>query len=89
MADLTTAQKAKLITTTADGGWVDPAARTYTLSADAPFHIHPVANDHPYVVADAPGSGTIDVTANGQTGSITVTITAAPLTVILGPAEPK
>jgi hypothetical protein len=48
-----------------------------------------VANDHPYVVADAAGSGTIEVTAGGQTGTITVAVSAAPLTVILGTPEPK
>jgi hypothetical protein len=84
MADLTSAQKAALIVETSEGGWTDPAQRVYTLSEGAPFHIEPVGNDHAFVVADAPGSGTILVSCGGESGSIEVSVTAAPLIVTLG-----
>lgn len=91
MAALTNAEKAPLLVSTASGGTVQPNQRTYTLSEGAPFHIQNVGggNGQDYVIADTAGTGTILVAFDGQSGSLEVTVSMAPLTVTLGPVEPK
>lgn len=91
MATLTNAEKAPLLVETSTGTPVSPNQRTYTLPEGAPFHIanQGGGNGIDYVVADSAGSGTILVAFDGQSGSLEVTVTVAPLTVTLGPVEPK
>lgn len=91
MAALTTAEKAPLLVETSTGVTVTPGARTYTIPEGAPFHIQNVGGGEgsDFVVADAPGSETILVSFDGQSGSLEVTVSAAPLTVTLGTPEPK
>jgi hypothetical protein len=91
MAALTTAEKAPLLVETSTGVPVNPGNRTYTIPEGAPFHIQNVGGGEgsDYVVADFPGSETVLVSFDGQSGSLEVTVSAAPLTVTLGPVEPK
>lgn len=42
-----------------------------------------------YVVGQTPGTATITASVLGRTGSLDVTVTAAPFVLTLGPAEPK
>ena len=85
MATLTTSQKAPLIVADENGTDIDANHRLSTVEGTA------VTLDSAgvYVYGQEPGIATITVTSAGQTGTLEVTVTPAPLTVTLGPVEAK
>ena len=85
MATLTTAQKAPLIVTDANGNEIDANHRAVSVEGTAVI----VDTAGIYVYGVVSGTATLTVTAAGQTGTLEIVVTPAPLTVTLGPAEPK
>ena len=93
MADLNTAQKAPVTVTTAAGAAVPLNA--VTVSVDAGGAISWAAGPRPdgtpsiYVVGEHEGTGTLTVQYGNQTGTLTVSVAEAPLSLVLGTPEPK
>lgn len=85
MATLTTAQKAPLIVTDENGNDIDANHRVATVEGTAVI----LDNAGVYVYGQEPGTASITVTSAGQTGTLEVIVTPAPLTVTLGPVEAK
>lgn len=85
MATLTTAQKAPLVVTDANGNEIDANHRLVTVEGTAVA----VDNSGIYVYGQEAGTANITVTSAGQVGTLEVTVTPAPLSVTLGPVEPK
>ena len=81
MAELTTAQKARIIVTDEYGEAAAYEEATFSDAAVARIEGWP-ANQN--LVALAPGTGTLTVTKGASVGTLDVTVTAAPLTVALG-----
>jgi hypothetical protein len=81
-----TTQKAPILVTQPNGS----AVSGFTASVDDPTigSIQSLGPDT-FLVAVAPGSANLNVTFGAQSGSLPFTVTAAPLTVTLGPAVPK
>jgi len=81
-----TTQKAPILVTQTDGTPVT----SYTAAIDDPLiaSVQESGSDR-FLVAVAPGSGTLSVTSGSQTGTLPFTVTAAPLVITLGPAVPK
>ena len=85
MATLTTSQKAPLVVADENGTDIDANHRAVTVEGTAVI----LDNAGVYVYAQEPGTANITVTSAGQVGSLEVTVTPAPLSVTLGPVEPK
>lgn len=84
MANLTTAQKAPIIVKQEDG---TPLTEWQCDTDDHGVAV--ISGNGFYVSAVAPGTTTLTVTSNGQTGSVPVSVSAAPLVVTLGEPQPK
>lgn len=85
MADLNTAQKAPLLVTTAAGVVVRAGNQTNTIAGTAIRIVNENGADGTnFIVADEPGTATITTSYSGQTGSLVVTVTAAPLVLTMG-----
>lgn len=89
MADLTTAQKAPLIITDSNGTDIGvPAVLTSDNPAVATFTGNE-GDEHVFIIANSAGQATFTATEAGMTGTLTVTVEDAPLTMTLGAPEAK
>ena len=84
-ATLTTSQKAPLLVDDENGIVIDQNHRSVSVDGAAIT----LDNAGVYVYGVEPGTATLTVTSAGQVGTLEILVTAAPLTVTLGPAEPK
>ena len=84
-ATLTTSQKAPLLVEDENGNDIDANHRAVTVDGTAVV----LDTAGVYVYAVEPGTATLTVTSAGQVGTLEILVTAAPLTVTLGAAEPK
>jgi hypothetical protein len=85
VADLSNAQKAPLLI----GGDAVASDTPGIASTDpAIASIAPFDGEY-WVVGQAPGSTTVTASYAGRSGSLEVTVSAEPLVLTLGPAEPK
>jgi hypothetical protein len=85
MADLTTAEKAPILI---DGEHVN-ADTPMSSTDESVVSIGGDTAGKAYAIANAAGSSTILAAYGGRSGSLDVTVTAAPLVITLGPAQPK
>lgn len=89
MAALNTQQKAAVIIKDFYGTELSSLGATTTLSPEEGVLSAKNVNNVITLTAVAPGDCTVTVTKAGSTGTLDVTVTAAPLTLTLGTPEPK
>ena len=86
MATLTNAEKALILV---DGESVTPEDAAVSSTANVIASTPVGADGFVYVQGNLAGVATINVTKDGRSGSVEVTVTDAPLAVTLGTPEPK
>ena len=85
MATINTAQKAPLTIVTAAGAPVGPLAAVLTVAGTAVTVENQGFGDGTnYVIGQEVGTATVTATYQGQTGTLEVIVTAAPLAMTLG-----
>lgn len=85
---LTTSQKAPIIVTDPSGAEIGHQFLTFAVTPEGPVSLHD-QNGQKFAQGEIAGTVTLSATDGSRSGTLEIAVEDAPLTVTLGPTQPK